>query len=98
LCLAVGPDDEFAQKFVIETVESAPIVCEGPARMPEAEGHALARQAPTWPPARNNSAEKSAMNASNIQRAIQAHTVRLLGETAKTYWKRDPRKASIHAG
>jgi hypothetical protein len=38
------------------------------------------------------------MNASNIQRAIQAHTVRLLGETAKMYWKRRTQKASIHAG
>ena len=38
------------------------------------------------------------MNASNIQRAIQAHAVHLLGETAKKYWKREPRKASIHAG
>ena len=38
------------------------------------------------------------MNASNIQRAIQAHTARLLGETAKKYWKGEPQKASIHAG
>ena len=38
------------------------------------------------------------MNASNIQRAIQAHTRHLLGETAKKYWKREPQEASIHAG
>ena len=36
------------------------------------------------------------MNVSNIQRAIQAQTVRSLGETAKKYWKRKPQKASIH--
>jgi hypothetical protein len=48
--------------------------------------------------ARSGSAEKAAMNASNIQRTIQAQTARSLSETAKKYWKRETQKASIHAG
>jgi hypothetical protein len=38
------------------------------------------------------------MNASNIQRAIQANWAPSFSETAKKYWKREPHKASIHAG
>jgi hypothetical protein len=38
------------------------------------------------------------VNASNIQRAIQAHSAPSFSETAKKFWKRQPQKASIHAG
>lgn len=58
----------------------------------------LAKRATSEPIARDGSTEKSAMKTSNIQRAIQAQKVRSLSETAKKYWKREPRKASIHAG
>jgi hypothetical protein len=90
--------DELPQKLVRQYFESAPRVCEGPKRLPEAGGRRSRNGATFRPAARDSSAEKSTMNASNIQRAIQAHTVRLLGETAKKFWKREPRKASIHAG
>jgi hypothetical protein len=58
----------------------------------------LAKPAASPAMAREGSKDKSAMNASNIQRAIQAHTVHFLRETARKYWKREPQKASIHAG
>jgi hypothetical protein len=38
------------------------------------------------------------MNASNIQRAIQAHSAPSFSEMDEMYWKPLPRKASIHAG
>jgi hypothetical protein len=64
--------------------------------MGRAEAFAVAIKSPES--GRPNLAETPGPGASNIQRAIQAHSAPSFSETAKKFWKREPQKASIHAG